>query len=147
MKTIRDVYNNEDVLNSLLPAVRTADTNGTGVDLRNFDGNLINFNVGAPGITLDASNRIELNIEESDDDSTYNAVADVDMLGGTTGGIATGCVAILTGNAQASKSIQAQYIGTKRYVRGKIEMVGTHGTGTSISCTVTRAFPHIRSVR
>lgn len=146
-KTIRDVYNNQDAVSSILPAVRSTDFNGTGVDLRDFDGNMVNFNIGAPGITLDANNRIELVLQESDDDSTYTPVADADMLGGTTGGVVTGTVAILTTNAQASKSIQAQYRGAKRYIRAVIDYVGTHGTGTVISATVGRAYPHFRSIR
>lgn len=146
-KTVRDLYNNEDIINTILPAVRTADFQGNGVDLLNFDGNMINFNVGAPGITLDANNRIELQIQESDDNTTFTAVADADMLGGTTGGVATGTVAILTANAQASQSIQAQYRGVRRYIRGAIKYIGTHGTGTAISGTVARGYPHFRSVR
>ncbi|UOF83031.1 hypothetical protein [Caudoviricetes sp.] len=147
MKTMRDIYNNQDALTSILPAVRTTDVNGTGVDLRDFDGAMVNFHVGAPGITLDASNRIELKIEESDDDSTYTAVADVDTLGAVSGGVATGTAAILIANASASKCIQIGYRGNKRYIRAVVDMVGTHGTGTAISASVTRALPHVAKVR
>lgn len=146
-KAIRDMYNNQDVQPSLVPAVRSADTNGSWVDLRDFDGNFITASIGAGGITFDTNNRIEVAIQESDDASTPNAVADADLLGAVTGGVATGTIAIVNAPAAASKVYSCQYRGVKRYVRVVLDFVGTHGTGTPTSGNVHRGFPHNAPVR
>ena len=148
MKTIRDMYHNQDEVVSLVPAVRTADTNGTGVDLRDFDGNLIVANVGVEGITLSPANKIEVCVEASDDDSTYAAVADADLMGNVaTGATATGTMVVLDDNTKAPALYAVQYIGQKRYVRVVLNYSGTHATGTAISAVVKRGFPHIKPVR
>lgn len=146
MKTVRDMYSNQDEVVSLAPAVRTADANGTGVDLRDFDGNLITFNVGVEGITFSGVNKIELKIEVSDDDSTYTACPDADLFKSVTG-VATGTVVVLDDPAKAPAAYSTQYIGQKRYVRGVADFAGTHGTGTIISCVVKRGYPHFAPVR
>lgn len=147
MKTYQDMYHNQDEVVSLVPAVRTADTNGSGVDLRDYDGNLICFNVGAAGITLSPTNKIDLRIEASDDNSTFTAVADADLMNYVSGGAATGTVAVLDDPAKAPLLYATQYIGQKRYVRAVLDYAGTHGTGTPISAVVKRGFPHIAPVR
>lgn len=147
MRTIRDMYNHQDVVTGFLPAVRTADVNGAWVDLRDFDGNFITATIGAPGITLDVNNRIELLVQESDDASTPNTVADADLLGAVTGGVATGTFAIINANAKASQAYVAQYRGKKRYVRVVADFIGTHGTGTAIGSNVHRGHAHTKPVR
>jgi hypothetical protein len=146
MKTVRDMYSNQDEVVSLVPAVRTADVNGTGVDLRDFDGNTITFNVGAEGITLSGVNKIELKVEVSDDDVTYVACPNDDLLRFVTG-VSTGTVVVLDDNTKAPGIYSTQYIGPRRYVRGALDYAGTHGTGTIISCVVKRGYPHFAPVR
>ena len=108
---MRDMKNNMDAVNSLDPDNYTATTNGTGVDVRDFDGALVVFSAG----TLDVANADEVytpSVEESDDNSTYSADASADM---------EGTLSNLTAN-----SIQrVGYKGSKRYVRATLTISGT----------------------
>ena len=108
---MRDMKNNMDAVNSLDPNNYTATVNGTGVDVRDFDGALVVFSAG----TVDVGNADEVytpSIEESDDNSAYNAVASADM---------EGTLSNLTAN-----SIQrVGYKGGKRYVRATLTISGT----------------------
>ena len=132
---MRDVKNLSKPVSSLDPANRTADADGTGVDLQGFEGALIVGQVGAEGDTLGASDDINLEVEESDDDSTYTDVADADLIGSVTGAN-TGTFAHVDDNAEAPGIFYAAYIGIKRYVRVVDNRTGTHSTGTPTSATV-----------
>lgn len=146
-RTIRDIYNNQDIRVSLLPAVRNADANGTWVDLRDFDGNLISVSVGAGGIVFDGTNRIEFLVQESDDASTPNSVANEDLLGFSNEGAATGTIAVVNAPGDASQVYAAQYRGNKRYIRIVADFFGTHATGTPVASNVHRGYAHLRPVR
>ena len=108
---MRDMKNNMDAVNSLDPNSYTATTNGTGVDVRDFDGALVVFSAG----TVDVGNADEVytpSVEESDDNSSYSAVASADL---------EGTLSNLTAN-----SIQrVSYKGSKRYVRATLTISGT----------------------
>ena len=108
---MRDMKNNMDAVNSLDPNNYTATTNGTGVDVRDFDGALMVFSAG----TLDVANADEVytpSVEESDDNSTYNAVASADLEG-------------ILSNLTANSIQRVGYRGSKRYVRAVLTISGT----------------------
>ena len=108
---MRDMKNNMDAVNSLDPNNYTATTNGTGVDVRDFDGALMVFSAG----TLDVANADEVytpSVEESDDNSTYNAVASADLEG-------------ILSNLTANSIQRVGYRGSKRYVRAVLTIAGT----------------------
>lgn len=132
----RDLEARLDVTASLAPLVRTADANGTGVDLRGYDGALVVAHVGAEGDTLSGSVLISLELEESDDDSTYTDVAAGDMLGGVGG--SSGQFALIDDNAEAPAVHKIGYIGSKRYIRVVYNVTGTHTTGTPASAVIVR---------
>ena len=103
---MRDMKSNMDAVNSLDPDNYTATTNGSGVDIRDFDGALVVFSAGTVDVA-DADEVYTPSVEESDDNSTYSAVASADM---------EGTLSNLTDN-----SIQrVGYKGSKRYVRAGI---------------------------
>ncbi|MCH7891654.1 MAG: hypothetical protein IH921_09140 [Gemmatimonadetes bacterium] len=60
---------------SLVPISRTATVNGTGVDLRDHDSATVVIDAGQSGGT---SPSFTFEVQESDDDSTYTAVAPLD---------------------------------------------------------------------
>ena len=74
--TTRDLKSNIDIVTSLAPAARTATASGTGVDLRGYESAVASFIVGT---VTDGTHTPS--VEESDDDSTYTAVAAADLLG------------------------------------------------------------------
>lgn len=122
-------------------ATRAADADGTAVDLQGFGAALILLSIGAGGITFDATNRLDIILEHSEDSSTWAAVAQADVNGATvaTGGIVRSLIA-----AKAAADVQEiDYIGNRRYVRLRLDFGGTHGTGTPIAATVLRALPDL----
>jgi len=156
MASRKDIYTSVLEAVSLLPAVRTADANGTGVDLRDFPagGVLLMASIGAPGITLTTSNKIQFRAEECDDDATYTPVAAGDLLDHSTSGLLAAGTNGEFGNAQdgttgnnGSQIVTAGYRGTKRYVRIVADFSGTHGTGTPLSAMVLRSQPNLAPTR
>lgn len=131
----KDTSTTLTVSSSLAPAVRTGDTNGTGVDLQGFESALVVFDCGAEGVTLSGTDKIALELEESDDNSTFADVAAADMIGEESAGV----VKTLDDNAEAPAVYTVAYTGAKRYIRGVLNYSGTHGTGTPISCTVIKS--------
>lgn len=136
---MRDLEARLDCAISLNAANRTADANGTGVDLRGYDGALVVAVVGAEGDTLSGSVNIAFELEESDDDSTYTDVAAADILGGTGG--ANGQFALIDDNAEAPAVHKVSYVGSKRYIRVVDNRTGTHTTGTPTAAIVVRGYP------
>ena len=104
--TTRDLKSNIDVTASLAPAARTATASGTGVDLRGYESAVVSF---VPGTVTDGTHTPS--VEESDDDSTYTAVAAADLLGSLA-------------NLASNVGQRVGYRGGKRYIRAKIAVSG-----------------------
>lgn len=124
---MRDFKNNLDGVSSIDPVSVTATNNGSGVDLRNFDGALVIFQAG----TADAGNGDETyvpSVEESEDNSSFSVVAASDL---------EGTLANMVGN-----SIQRiGYKGGKRYIRAVLTLGGTTPS-INASALVVRGIPH-----
>lgn len=121
-------------------ATLAADNTPAAVDRQGFEACEILLAIGVGGITFSGTNKIEFVLTESDDDSTYNNVADADMLGvtGITGGIIKSLVA-----AHAAAAVyRFGYIGDKRYLKLLADFSGTHGTGTPIGAIALLGRPH-----
>lgn len=134
---MRDLKNNIGVEQSLAPAVRTADANGTGIDLQGFESATLIIDMGAEGITLSGSNKIEIELQDSDDNSTFAAVTDSNSVIGATPD-SNGKVATFDDNAECPSVAAVGYTGGKRYIRAVANFSGTHGTGTPIAVSVIK---------
>lgn len=108
MSNIRDLKNNLSVAQSLAPAARTASANGTGVDLlgKRKDAVAVLFDIG-----LFTDGSFTLSVEESDDDSSYSAVAAADL---------EGSLSVVDGTDDDNTTQIVGYKGTKRYIRAKV---------------------------
>ncbi len=101
-----DTKQTQDVQNSLVPAARTSSANGSGVDLANFASATVAFSVGT---ITDGTHTPS--VEESDDNSSFSAVAAADLIG--------------TLSALASNTNQrVGYRGSKRYIRAVTTIAG-----------------------
>ena len=69
------VFDNILVQASLVPATRTADANGTGIDTKGFNDAMLVVAVGDIDLA-DANETYEVILEESDDNSTFTEVTD-----------------------------------------------------------------------
>lgn len=120
---MKDLKSNIDVVQSLVPAARTASANGTGVDLKGYMGAVVVF---APGAITDGTHTPKL--QESDDNATFSDVAADDQLG--------------TLAALAANTVQrVGYRGAKRYVRAVVTVAGAT-TGGVYGAAVVRGYPH-----
>lgn len=108
---------------SLAPAARTSTANGTGVDLQNYGSAMVVWNVGA---ITDGTHTPS--IQESDDNSTFTAVAAADLSGTA--------VALV-----ASTNQEIGYTGTKRYIRAVTTITGSPSTGGVYAALVVRGRP------
>lgn len=122
----RDIENNVSVASSVLPLLRTASVNGTGVDLRGFDAAMASVHVGT---ITDGTHTPKL--QESDDDSTYTDVVAADLEGSFT-----------AATSSADETVQTVgYKGDARYIRVVVTAAGTT-TGGTVGATIVRDCAH-----
>lgn len=114
-----DIKQTTDVQTSLAPAARTATANGSGVDLSGFHSTEVAFVVGT---ITDGTHTPS--VQESDDNSTFTAVAAADLIG-TLAALAS------------STNQRVGYRGTKRYLRA-VSTVSGATTGGVYAAVVVR---------
>ena len=120
---MRDIKNHIDEVTSIAPAAHAASVNGSGVDLQGFEGAMVSFIVGT---ITDGTHTPS--IEESDDDSTYTAVAAADLDGSLS-------------NLASNTNQRVGYHGNKRYIRA-VSTVSGATTGGVYAATVVRGKAH-----
>lgn len=118
---MRDIKSNIKVMPSLAPASLTAAANGDGIDLLGFDAACVEFNAGAIGGTTPS---FTFEVQESDDNTTFTAVAAADLQG--TAPVVT------TTNAGVTV---VGYLGAKRYIRAVAKTVS--GTSPTLLCAAS----------
>ena len=97
---------------SLNAIVKDADTNCTAIDSQGFSGVVHIVNVGAPGITFSTSNKIDIELEHSDDNSTFTDVtSNTDVTGGTVD--SSGVFQTIDANGDCNKVYAIGYVGGK----------------------------------
>jgi hypothetical protein len=135
---MKDLKNNIGVVQSIAPVTASSDATGTGVDLQGFESATVVIDAGIEGITLSTTNKIEIELEHSDDDSTYTDVtSSADVIGATPD--SSGVVATFDANTEIPAVATVGYIGGKRYIRAIANFSGTHGTGTPLSVSVIKS--------
>lgn len=121
---MRDIYNNLKIEYSINQLV-TADTNGTGVDLRDYDGAIVQITAHQPVATVSSAaaaqawssaRKMDFKLQESNDNTNWTNVADSDM----QGSIATSAT-----SGSASQTQEVGYLGGKRYIRVQADISGS----------------------
>lgn len=123
---MRDLEANLLPTSSLRASAATAAANGTGVDLRGYDGALAVIDVVALGGT---SPTATFKVQESDDNSTFTDVASGDLLGGDQPAAVSAAGLTIRG-----------YIGSKRYVRVRLDALGGTSPTVTASGTIVRGY-------
>ena len=81
---MRDLKNNISVVQCIAPVAASADANGTTIDLQGYESCTFVIDMGIEGITLSGTNKIEIELEESSDNSTWTDVtASTSVIGAT----------------------------------------------------------------
>ena len=125
-----DLKNNIQLVESLNAIVKDADTNSTGIDTQGANSAMVIVNVGAPGITFSGSNKVDIKLEDSADNSTFAAVTNNNFVTGGTVDSA-GIWQTIDANGECNAVYGLGYVGPERYIRVVLDFSGTHGTGTS----------------
>lgn len=136
---IRDFLNNvaiDQVVENDLVAP-TVDLNGSSVDMLGYDAVTFIADVGESNDTLSGSVKIELEVEDSADDSTFTDLADAN-LSTAVSGTNTGCFGVIDAAAEDAAAYSVTCRGTKRHVRPVINTTGTHTNGTPIGIIAIR---------
>lgn len=137
---MKDIHSAIKAVVAIAAASLNADPTPPAVDTRGYDAVEILLAIGAGGITFDATNKIEFKLTHSDDNVTYDAVAQADVLGVTVG--AGGIVkALVTAHATAA-AYRFGYKGSRRYLKLLPDFSGTHGTATPISAVAILGYGH-----
>ena len=139
-------YFNQAIVPLLPPLNRTAAANSASFDCQNYDSVTLAVNVGATGDTFSGTNRVEAAVQESSDNSTWNAVADSDLVHVVSGGQATGTFMLLNANSQANQMYLTGYRGNKRYVRVALANYGTTSVGTPMDILAIAGRPRYAPV-
>lgn len=126
---MRDLKSNIKRVPTLAPQSAGAAVNGVGVDRAGFESAVVSFHCGAIGGT---SPSFTLEVQESDDNTTFTAVADKDLQGAEPIVTATNVGALNVG-----------YAGYKRYVRGIVKTVA--GTSPTLLIEASVILGHPRS--
>ncbi len=141
----REIVSKLNVVQTLDPQVYNSDQNSDSSDMQGFDSLMIITNVGISADTLNGSNTIELELEESVDDSVWTDVADVDIITAVAGAN-DGTFALINDAAEDEQAYKVGYIGNKRYVRAVVNFTGTHSTGTEVGIVAVRGNAHAMPV-
>jgi hypothetical protein len=123
------------------PATITSDTDGDSVSMAGYDCCTFLALVGESGDTLSGSLYIELEVEDSDDDSDFSDAADADVKN-YVAGTNDGCFAKIDAAAEDDAVYKCTYRGSAAYVRPVINVTGTHSSGTPIGIIAIRHAKH-----
>jgi len=144
---MKQVVRDTTSVSGLAPAVRTATALSASCDLAGYEGCTARIHVGTFGTSQSASVYIEAEVQDSDDDSTYAAVANANLdfpsaFSARTGtAVGTFFQSKTDAAADAAGLYEVGYHGLKRYVKVNVRFTGTHGTGTPTAVSFTRALP------
>lgn len=132
--TIEENVRHDQVMD---PVVLTADADGASVDMQQYNHVAFYALVGESGDTLSESVYLELEIEDSADDSSFSDAADADV-SNTVSGNNTGTFAKIDAAAEDDAVYMTQYSGTARYVRPVANISGTHTNGIPVGIMAMR---------
>ena len=124
-----DLKNNIKLVESLNAIVKDADTDCTGIDTQGANSAMVMVNVGAPGITFSGTNKVDIKLEDSSDNSSFTAVTNNNFVtGGTVD--SSGIWQTIDADGDCNAVYGIGYVGPQRYYRVVLDFSGTHGTGT-----------------
>lgn len=137
----RDIYSNLSVVPAIEAEVLDSDENGATIDTRGYDSLMFAVNVGESGDTLSGSVHIQLEVEESDDNSSWTDVDDSDLTNVVDGSNDGTFAKIVLNGDQAVYLVG--YMGNKRYVRLVANFTGTHTNGCPIAAEAILGHAHL----
>lgn len=127
---MKDVKNKVAESTSIAPAVISATTKGTAIDLQGFDSALVILSVGT---LTDGTHTPSVQESDTTTDGDFSDVAAADLIGSLS--------ALVSATDQ-----RVSYIGSKRYIRVVNTVTGSPSTGCALAAVVTKGFAHYEPV-
>lgn len=142
MTTKFDAFN-FDVDQILAPNTYTSDTTSGAIDTQGFEAVTFVVNMGVLGDTAGGA-YFDCEVQASDDtvDGNFAAVPATSLSDTVESGVKTNVFAHIDDTLDGSRTFATGYLGTKRYVRLKVDFDGTHSTGTKLAASVIKSKPH-----
>ena len=129
---MKDLKSRIKFMEAAAPAVAKLDIEGEDIDLKGYQSCVFEAVIGAGA--YEATKKVALVLEESDDPSTYTAVDSADYDGDLTAIAAT---------ISANEYREIQYHGYKRYVRLSFGVTGTLAADVLLGAWVILGNPHL----
>jgi hypothetical protein len=128
---------------AIAPIVATVTILSAACDLQYYEGVVAKVSVGVYGDTQSGSVYFEAELQDSDDNITYAAVPNAQLVFAGTGAARTGHAvgtffqSKTTGAADAAGSYECSYMGMKRYLKINLRGTGSNSNGTPVSASFT----------
>jgi hypothetical protein len=128
---------------AIAPVVATTTVLSSACDTQYFEGAIARVHIGTFGDTQSATVYMEAELQDSDDNITYVAVANALLTFAGTGSVRTGHAVgtflqtKTTGATDLAGLYEAGYLGGKRYLKINLRLTGTHTNGTPVSAAFT----------
>ena len=142
---INDLISNLKITQITDSANFTASSNCGSVDRKGYEALVFVVLVGQSGDDLSGSKKIELEVEESDDNASFTDVPDA-QLSSYVDGVNDGCFAVINSPSKDETVYTVQYKGAKRFVRTRLAMSGMHINGTPIGVVAIQGYPQYAPV-
>ena len=121
----------------LKPANYTTSQNSASVDMRGYQDLSFLASVGLSGDTLAVGLYVQLSLQDSSDNTNWAACTDEQVTNAVTGTV-TGTFAKVDAAAEDETALSCAYMGSRRYVRCVMTLVGTHTVGVPAAITAIR---------
>jgi len=142
---MRDLHSNLGLIQTLDPAVTSASRAGAPVDRQGFESVEHVVLIGISGDTLSGVNSISLQLDESEDGSSWSPVInDSHVLGASIDG--AGIFAVIDEGAEDGFPRSIGYVGDARYSRVQVVLAGTHTNGTPVGAMAFLGHANIKPV-
>ncbi len=142
---MKDLYSGLKITSLTVSAVNNSDLESDTIDLQGYESLMLVVDMGNSADTLNGSNTIQLEVEDSPNDSDWTDCADAD-LHNYIDGSNDGTFGVIDAAGEDSINFKTGYKGDKRYVRVVINFTGTHSTGTPISILAIQSNPRLAPV-
>lgn len=125
------------------PVLTSTDVTSAALAVNDNKGLNLYLYTGTGSYTADLS--VDWQVTECDEVAgTYAAVADSDILGAPATVTASGTVLSIATNTIAADYSEICYIGTKKYIKLKCDLIGDHSTATpTVAAFAVQAYPYL----
>ena len=137
----KDRISHQNPIQLLVAAAQKVTVLSSAIDMKGFDALTLIAYLGVSGDVLAPGLKIELEVQESADNSTYTAVADDDLIGDVVTGTNVGTFGVIDDPAEDDQLYKIGYRGTKRYVKINAVFTGAHTNGIPLTLTAMQELP------